>query len=74
MIDLDLPGELAVCILLLSLPATYGMVVTALETQAVVPDLDFVNTTLINEERKRGAGPYEGASLCIGRHAEEAWW
>ena len=52
-LELHLPEELVVCILLLSLPASYNTLVTALEAQAEVPTLEFVSTALLNEERKR---------------------
>ena len=52
-LELHLLEELVVCILLPSLPASYNTLVTALEAQAEVPNLEFVRTALLNEERKR---------------------
>ena len=52
-LELHLLEEQVVCILLHSLPASYNTLLTALEAQVDVPNLRFVSTALLNEERER---------------------
>ena len=53
-LELHLPKELVDCILPLSLPASYNTLVTTLEAQAEVPNLEFVSMALLNEEGSEG--------------------
>ena len=64
-LELHLPEELVLCIQLLSLPTSYNTLVTALEAQAEVPNLEFVSTALLNEERKRESSFDTGSGSAL---------